>query len=115
MSTQVTPPILQNPDIAASYQAAYDSLGKAYWEASSIEAKDQIYGAQQAIGEIITALDEQDLAQLTAEFVALKPKIDATNKALQVIKDDINKITKNISTAGIVVSAISKVISLLPA
>ena len=115
MSGQTTPAILQNPDIAASYQAVYDALKNAYWESSDINTKDQIYSAQQEIHDIVTALDEEDIKDLTAQFVALKPKIDATNQALKQIQDDISKISKNISTASAVVSAISKVLSLLPA
>jgi len=84
-------------------------------EASDIASKDLIHGAQEAIGEIITAIDEQGLAKNTQLFIAFKPKIDAVNKALQTIKDEINQITKNIATAATVVSAISKVLTLWPA
>lgn len=114
MSTPTTPPILQNPDPGDTYQAAYDALGRAYWEASDIASKDLIHGAQEGIGEILTAIDEQDLANNTPAFIALKPKIDAVNTALQTIKDQINQITKNINTAATVISAVSKVLSLWP-
>lgn len=114
MSNPATPPILQNPDPGATYQAAYDALGRAYWEASDMANKDLIHGAQEAIGEIITAIDEQDLANNTQLFITFKPKIDAVNKTLQTIKDEINQITKNISTAATVVSAISKVLTVWP-
>ena len=115
MSTGLTPDVLKDPDVAASYQIVYDLLSRAYWESSDIESKDLIYGVQQAIAEIITALDEVDIDQLTQQFAALKPKIEATNISLAKIKDDIQQITKNISTASSIVSAISKVLSLLPA
>lgn len=113
MST--TPPsILQNPDVASSYQAVFDALGRAYWEASDINSKDLIHGAQEAVGEILTQLDQQDLADNTNAFVQLQPKITAVNASLQNIKNQITNITKNISTAGTVISAISKVLSLFP-
>jgi hypothetical protein len=107
-------PNLQNPDLAASYQAVYDALGKAYWEASDINSKDLIYGAQEAIGEIITKLDEQGIADNTSSFVQLQTRIAAVNASLKTIRDQIANITKNINTAATVVSTISKVLSLLP-
>jgi hypothetical protein len=113
MST-TTPPALQNPDAAATYQAVYDALGKAYWEASDINSKDLVYGAQQAIGEIITALDEQDLASNTNVFLQLQPKIAAVNASLQTIQAQITTITKNINTAATVISVINKALSLFP-
>ncbi len=112
MSTAPVPPVLQNTDPATAYQATYDALGQAYWDASDLQSKDLIHGAMEAIGDIITAYDEEDLANNTALFLQLQPKIKAVNKALQQIKDEIAAITKNINTATTVVSAISKVLSL---
>ncbi len=113
MSTTPSP-ILQNPDPAAAYQAVYDALGNAYWEASDINSKDLVYGAQQAIAEILTALDEQDLASNTSIFIQLQPKIAAVNASLKTIQEQISTITKNINTASTVISVISKALSLLP-
>jgi serine/threonine protein phosphatase PrpC len=109
-----TPQVLQNPDTAASYQAVFDALGRAYWEASDIASKDMIHGAQEAIGEIITQLDEQDLAANTAAFVQLLPKINSVNAALKTIKDQVSQITKNIGTAATIISSVSKVLALFP-
>lgn len=111
MATETLPPVLRSPDLAASYQTIYDLLKSAYWEASAVPDKDLIFGAMQEIGEIITVLDEDDIAALTAEYVALKPKIDATNVALGKIRDEVNNITKNIATASKLTAAITKVLS----
>ena len=113
MSTDSSP-ILQNPAPGATYQAAYDALGKAYWDASDIQSKDLVHGAQQAIGDIITAIDEQQLATNTELFIQLTPKIKAINTALAQIQKDITIITKNIDTAATVISAVTKVMSLYP-
>ena len=107
-------PILQNPDAAATYQAVYDALGRAYWEASDIKSKDLIYGAQEAVGEIITALNAQGLASNTSMFLQLQPKINAVNTSLQTIQTQITTITKNINTSATVISVISKALSLFP-
>jgi hypothetical protein len=113
MST-IPPSILQSPDTAATYQAVYDALGRAYWEASDINSKDLIHGAQEAIAEIITALDEQGLASNTDLFLQLQPKIAAVNTSLQTIQTQISSITKNIGTASTVIAVISKALSLFP-
>ncbi|MGA3047736.1 MAG: hypothetical protein ABSD67_13985 [Terracidiphilus sp.] len=113
MSTSASS-VLQNPDPGATYQDAYNALGAAYWEASDINSKDLVYGAQQAIGDIITAFNQQQLATNTALFIQLTPKIKAVNATLTQIKASITTITKNISTAATVISAISKVLSLYP-
>jgi hypothetical protein len=114
MSSSPLPPALKNPDLAATYQATYDALGRAYWDASDIPSKDLVHGVQEAIGEIITALDEQDLANNTALFIQLNPKIKAVNEALEKIKSEVAQITKNINTASAVTSAITKVLSCWP-
>jgi hypothetical protein len=104
---------LQNPTTVDAYQVLYDTLGRAYWDASTIDAKDLIQGARESIYDIITELDEAQLNANATALLALQPKIDDTNAALNKIKDSINEITKNISTAATVVSAISKVVALI--
>jgi len=109
-----TLPLVQNLDLGDAYETLFDALGRAYWDASDIASKDLIHGAQEAVGDILTAIDEQQLADNTALYVQLGPKIQATNQALKTIQASINSITKNINTATIVVSAISKVLALFP-
>jgi hypothetical protein len=113
MSGQASP-VLQNPDPGAIYKAAYDALGRAYWDASDVQSKDLVFGAQQAIGDMITAIDEQQLATNTALFVQLTPKIKAINAALLEIQKQIATITRNIDTAASVIAAANKVLSLYP-
>jgi hypothetical protein len=92
----------------------YDILGRAYWEASDVTAKDTIQGVRDAIYEILTDLNRAKLDANTALFLALKSKIRDSNKALEEVKDRINTITKNISTASSVIAAIAKVVSIAP-
>jgi hypothetical protein len=107
-------PLTQNPDPGATYQALYDALGDAYWEAATIQNKDLIHGAMEGVYDIITAFDEQDIANNTSAFIALKPKIDQTNAALAVIEKNVNTITSRIGTASTLLGAIAKVLSLFP-
>ena len=114
MSTTPLPANLQPRDLIASYQAILDSLSKAYWEASDLPSKDLIYGVQQAISDIITTLTTAQVETLTKQFIALKPKIDATNVALAEIKTKVNQITKNIGTASMLVNGITKILAMFP-
>jgi hypothetical protein len=108
------PPALTNPDTVETYKSLYDILGRAYWEASDINAKDTIQGARDAIYEILTDLNIAKLEANTALFLSLKTKIRDSNKALEEIRDKVNGITKNISTASSIVAAIAKVVSIAP-
>lgn len=108
------PPALTDPDTIETYKTLYDVLGRAYWEASDLTAKDTIQGARDAIYEILTDLNIAKLEANTALFLALKTKIRDSNKALEEIRDRINAITKNISTASSVIAAIAKVVSIAP-
>jgi hypothetical protein len=114
MSTSTIPPLPQNPDLTAAYQQAYDALGTAYWDASDLASKDLLHGTQAAIGDIISALDADEIAGNTDAFLALTPKVKAVNDQLKAIEASIKQITKNIDTATTVLAAASKVLSLLP-
>src|SRR3954463_14689304 len=89
---------LQQADLGAAYQQVYDLLGTMYWEASELGAKDLIFGAREAVGEIIDQIDQEDLRANDQAFKALGPRFSAANAALKKIQDDISEITKNIST-----------------
>jgi hypothetical protein len=108
------PPAFSNPDTVETYKALYDILGRAYWEASDLNAKDTIQGARDSIYEILTDLNIAKLEANTALFQNLKTKIRDSNKALDEIKETINNITRNISTASKVIAAITKVLSVAP-
>jgi hypothetical protein len=114
VSTTPLPPNLQPRDLIASYQAILDALSKAYWEASDLPSKDLIYGVQQSISDIITTLTTAQVENITKQFIALKPKIDATNVALGEVKAKVNQITKNIGTASTLVAGITKILTLFP-
>jgi len=103
-------PALTDQQTIDAYQDLYDTLGRAYWDASDLHSKDTIQGARDAVYDIITELDEKELEANTEKFQALVGTIKATNKALAEIQAQINQITKNISTAGSVLSAINKVL-----
>ncbi|MBS1800487.1 MAG: hypothetical protein JSS95_11755 [Acidobacteria bacterium] len=106
------PPALATPDAIATYQALYDTLGRAYWEASDLQSKDTVQGARDAIYDILTDLNIAKLQANTALYLALIPKIKHSNEALKKIQGDINNITRNVTTAASVISAITKVLNI---
>lgn len=112
MGTNAMP--LQQPDLGKSYEDLYNILKRMYWEASTLECKDEVHGVMEEVGDIIDQLDEQSLEDNTASFASLQPKIAAANAALQKVSSDVAKITKNISTAANAVAAISKILALVP-
>ncbi|MBS1822426.1 MAG: hypothetical protein JST61_10700 [Acidobacteria bacterium] len=106
------PPALQAPDVIATYQTLYDTLGRAYWEASDLQSKDTIQGSRDAIYDILTDLNIAKLKASTALYLSLIPRIRRSNEALKQIQGDIDSITKNIATATSVISAITKVLNI---
>lgn len=106
------PPALEGTEVVATYQTLYDTLGRAYWEASDLQSKDTIQGARDAIYDILTDLNIAKLKANTALYLALIPKIKHSNEALRKIQDDINSITKNLTTAANVVTAITRVLNI---
>ncbi len=106
--------MLQQPDLGDAYADLYDVLKKMYWEASTIDTKDEVHGFMEEISDIIDQISEGDLEENTAKFTALQARIGNANKALVKLKDDVSKITRNISTAASALAAIAKVVSLVP-
>ncbi len=101
-------------DLRAAYQAVYDGLGTLYWECTDVASKDLVFGAREAVGQIIDALNQQQLEANTQALVALLPKIEAANTALAEIQTGITRLTRNLNTASSVVNAISLALSLVP-
>lgn len=108
-----TPAPLADPDIIAAYRTLYDTLGRAYWEASDINSKDIIQGARDAIYDILTDLNIAQLQANTALFLALIPRVRQVNVALGKIEDEITSITKNINTASSVIASITKMLTMV--
>ena len=113
-ATTITPDLLENPDLIVAYRQAFQVLKDAYWHASDIPTKDLIYGVQTSIGQLLTLLNEQQLAENTADFTTLIPQMKSINDSLAEVKQSIDKITRDFQTASTILAAINKVISLLP-
>lgn len=98
-------------DLNDAYSALLNDLNDAYWAASDVNAKDEIYGLIEAINTILTEMDAVDLESRDAAYTALLQKVTTVNKGLQVLQKQIDSIIKKISTAAAIVSDVTKVLT----
>ncbi len=93
-------------------QELYDSLTEAYWAASTIEAKDRIYGAEEVVFDILTQLQREDLESNTAAFKAAAGKVEAVIGKVEQLKQDIDKLVHAMKVAVKVTAALDKGVQL---
>lgn len=93
-------------------QSLYDTLTEAYWTASTIEAKDRIYGAEEVVFDILTELQREDLEANTAAFKAAAEKVVAVMGKVEQLKQDIDKLIHAMKVAVKVTAALDKGVQL---
>jgi len=102
----------------AQYQA-YENLYNALNDATMKDADDGtltvLNNAAQTLSDILTGDNELNLDANTALFAAFAKDMDGGNKALNEIKAEVASIDARIGTAGKLIEALSKVISVIPA
>jgi hypothetical protein len=105
--------------MADDQQALHDCWGElhqklyaAYWAASTAESKDRIIGVDEVVVDIITALDQQDLAANTPAFKALAKSVADANARLKQLQKNIDMIVHNIQVAKDATSAIDQAVGL---
>ena len=86
-------------------------LDNAYWQATSLQAKDAINGLTQNIADIITSLNQSALDSTTAEYAELKATVDQVNTKLTVAQDQINNWVHVVDVSKQVVDAISQALT----
>ncbi len=95
-------------EVHDAYGKLYKSLTDAFWVASTITDKDRIRGAADAVLDIITALNQEDIRSREAEFATLKSQVDIINNKLAALQKDIDGIIHNVTVATTVVQTITK-------
>ena len=103
------PPTTQ--DLSNAYSALLGDLNDAYWAASSLEVKDQLYGIIEAVTSLITQLVATDLASKDAAYAALVGQVAAVNMKLDALQKQVNVMISRIGTAATIVSDIAKVLA----
>jgi hypothetical protein len=99
-------------DYTASLEQLHDLLTNAYWVATSIEAKDALTGLSQAVFDILTTFEQEEIETATPEYVALKGTVNAVNVKLQAVQTQINDWIHKIDVATKVVGAIAQALAL---
>lgn len=97
-------------DVRAAYQELYDLLDKAYWAATTIEAKDKIKGVSEVIHDILEELNKGALAKSTSKFAEVKDSVDQVNEKLGTIKDQIDDMIHMVRMANQIAEAIDTAI-----
>jgi hypothetical protein len=98
-------------DLNNAYSDLLDDLNEAYWAAGTLEVKDQLYGAIEAVSDVISALDAADLQTRDARYASLVANVTNVNKQLGKLQQDINMMISRINTAAAIVSDVAKVVS----
>jgi septal ring factor EnvC (AmiA/AmiB activator) len=104
------PPTKQDLDDA--YSDLLDDLNDAYWAASTMDAKDQLYGWSELVTNLVTQLDATDLSSRDPAYEALVSQIASVNKQLDTLQKEINSLINRINTAAKIVADVAKVASI---
>jgi len=99
-------------DVFQAYQNLYELMDKAYWTASTIQDKDRIRGIEDAISDILTALNAADIKARTQDYADCKNLVDATNHRLDKLKSQIDSIIHVVKIATQVVKAAEDAVKL---
>ena len=111
MAKKPTPP--SNPEVQAAVQALYDSLSQAYWSASTIDAKDRIYGTEEVLLDTLTNLAREDIEDRTETFEAALENVKPVLARLDQLRADLDKIIHAVKVAAQVADAIDQAVKQL--
>ncbi len=96
-----------------AYKNLYTQLGTARWKVTDPDDIDRLQDARDQVNDILTALNKAKLDANTAAYAALLPSIKASNEKLDGIREDIHAIVKDINIANSVLSAITRVLTIV--
>jgi DUF1680 family protein len=99
-------------DVQAAFQSLYDGLTQAYWSASTIEAKDRIYGVEEIVFDILTDLEKNDLESDYDAFKTVKANVAPVLKKLDALKKEIDDVIQAVKVATEVAGYLDQAIKL---
>ncbi|QNI30519.1 hypothetical protein H7849_15355 [Alloacidobacterium dinghuense] len=118
MSIPVNPPsqptIPLTPEARAAYQDLYDKYETAIENTTDPGILQALNDSQSSVDNILTKDSMYRLHANTALFEALLSQINDTNNDLKKLKNEIAAIASHIATAGEILAAINKVLTLVP-
>ena len=103
---------ISRQDICDSFQELYNRLTEGYWAATTIEDKDRIRGLADAISDILTELNKEDIESRDNDFRALTATVQEIIPRLDKLKDQIDQIIHAVKIANNVAKAIDKALEL---
>ena len=110
------PPTIPLSDAArAACQDLYDELESAIEDTDDPGLRATLLASQTNVDNILTKDNMYRLHANTALFSALLEQINDTNDDLKALKQQIAAVASHIATAGAIVAAIDKVLTILPA
>ena len=101
-------------DVRAAYKDLYAKLQGEFENTSNTVALEALNDPLTNVSNILTKDDIYRLQQDTALFQALLKQINDTNKDLKTLRDQIAAVASAFSTAGDIIQAINKVLTLVP-
>jgi len=105
-----------DPALLAEYREAlqdlYDQLIRVCPAAATLEAKDAIRGLTESIFDVLTTLNQADIASNTPQFAATKTAIRDVNQQLQKMQGRMDDWIHVVSVSEQVTNAIDKAIDL---
>ncbi|SRR6266851_3691651 len=91
-----------------AFEELHTALTNAFFAASPGTEKDRLRHAADAVSEIVTSLNREDLKSRSADFASLKNDVVLVTKELTDLQASINGIVHDIEIATSVVQAIDK-------
>ena len=99
-------------DVRDALQELYTKLNTAYWDATTIQTKDRLRGLAEAVEDVISTLNAQQINENTVQFAQLQATMGIINTKLTQLKADINNIIHNIQTTRDVATGIDKALGI---
>lgn len=99
-------------EVCDAFQSLFDQLKDGYWAATTTEDKDTIKGLEDAVFDILTQLNQEDIESRDADFKALTGTVKGIVPRLEKLKNDIDQVVRNVKIATSVAQALDEAISL---
>lgn len=103
------------PDVKAAYQHLSDTYEAAIETTTNDAFRIEVFAWRTDVENILTKDRMYQFNANTALLKALQMQISSTNRNLVTIKGQIAAVASHIATAGEIIAAINKVLSLVPA
>jgi len=94
-------------------QMLHDELDVAYWDASTVVAKDKIKGIEDAIFDVLKTLNSADISQRTPAYQKAIDTVRLANGKLSELRNQMDRLVHNINTASEVAASIDKALTVI--